>query len=475
MKIENIRMGLATNSSSMHSIIFNLDAPSRDWQNAEFGWDEFCCNCDSAKKMYLAATLYQNMRNIGEDIARAVIESWVKTELVETDEGGFFYGIDHQSLMTLPFNAQTEQPDKRFFQELMAYYMNPELAIVGGNDNIEEDHVFDFQGERHRHLIETDEHSGMQICRKDPNTGHWVLFNRHNGTKIRMHFDKNAPAYTKAFAPELVDVKITDFCPFDCSYCYQDSTKEGVHGDTEYIERLADALKEMGTFEVALGGGEPTMHPDFVKILKQFRKCGIVPNFTTRSGKWLKDETIREAVRNYAGKFAVSINSVHDMERAWHLTDEYGMANGDFDYDKGRHQCRIGFQYVMGSTKLDELSKILRAIPYGCEMTLLGYKDVGRGAYYKPHKYDGWLKVVQDSTKHTCSRIGIDTALANQYKDAVLEAVDERLVTFKEGNFSMYVDAVTRRAAASSYCSEDEFVDASKTYGKAWLELFEKF
>lgn len=471
MKIENIRLGLATNSSSTHSIIFNLDARSRDWEDCEFGWDEFCCNCEDSKRMYLSAVLYHNLHeSVGNDIARAVVESWVETELKELESGDWFYGIDHQSLMTLPVNAQTGQPDKEFFKELLAYYLDPKLAIVGGNDN---DGPKIFTKGREDHLVETDGHDKTHVCRKDPNTGHWVLFNRYNGTKIRMHFDKDAPDYAKAFAPELVDIKITDYCPIGCAYCYQDSTKEGVHGDWKFIESLAYSLKDMGVFEVALGGGEPTMHPDFVKILKKFRGYGIVPNFTTRSHKWLKDDKVREAVKKYAGKFAVSVSRVYDMERAWHLADEFAMSKSEYNYDERRHQCRMGFQYVMGSTKQDEFRDLIRAIPYGCEMTLLGYKEVGRGSTYKPYKYGGWLQVVKDVGEH--KSIGIDTSLANQHKDAILEAVDKRLVTFEEGKFSMYVDAVTQRAAPSSYCSEDEYIDVKSTYGRHWQKLFERF
>ena len=471
MKIENIRMGLATNSSSSHSIIFNLDDSSQDWEDCRFGWNEFCCNCEDSKRMYLAAMLYQNMSDsVGDDIARAVVKSWVETELKELEDGDF-YGIDHQSLMTLPVNAQTGQPDKKFFQELLAYYMNPKLAIVGGNDN-ESSTTYTYE-DRENHLISTDGYRGTHVCRKDPKTGHWVLFNRCNGTKIRMHFDKNAPDYTKAFAPELLDIKLTDFCPENCSYCYQDSTIEGKHGDTEFIKSLAYSLGELGVFEVALGGGEPTMHPDFIKILKTFRGYGIVPNFTTRSYKWLKDEKIREAVKRYAGKFAVSVSRVEDMERAWHFADEFKMSHSKYDYNERRHRCRMGFQYVMGSTKQDDFRDLIRAIPWHCEMTLLGYKEVGRGSTYEPYPYDDWLQVVKDVGK--CKSIGIDTSLANQYRGDVLEAVDKCLVTFEEGKFSMYIDAVTQRAAPSSYCDEGKYVDVKSKYGNDWQKLFEKF
>lgn len=471
MKIENVRVGLATNSSSTHSIIFNLDAHSRDWEDGEFGWNEFCCNCGPSKRMYLGATLWHNLQHLGEDIARAVVQSWVDAELPPAGEYGSHF-VDHGGLMTLPIDSRTELPDKEFFDELLAYYLKPEVAIVGGNDN-EEPRIFT-EG-RHDHMVDTDSRNGIHLCRKDPNTGHWVLFNRRTGTKIRMHFDKNAPDYTKACAPELVDIKITDYCPHGCSYCYQDSALDGSHCDMDFIQRLAWDFKDLGVFEVALGGGEPTMHPKFAKILQKFRNSGIVPNFTTRSYKWLKNTSIREAVKEYAGKFAISISNLHDMQRAWHIADAFKMVDGDFDYDRRRPGCRLGFQYVMGSSDLNEFAKILKRIPWNTDLTLLGYKEKGRGSSYKPYSYSGWLKTLLDVADRIGGRVGIDTALANQHKDAVLEAVDKSLVTFEEGKFSMYVDAVSQRAAPSSYCSEEETVDVAGKHGRDWLRLFERF
>ncbi|MHA1796119.1 MAG: radical SAM protein [Promethearchaeota archaeon] len=458
MKIENIRLGLATNSSSSHSIIFNLNAHSQDWENAEFGWNEFCCNCKDSKRMYLASVLYQNLQNqVGDDIARAVVESWAKTQLVSSDD---YYGIDHQSLIDLPVNAQTGLPDKIFFKELMNAYLDPKLAIVGGNDN---DDYVRFMDDRQDHLIPTDT-GRTHICRQDVNTGHWALFNKNNGTKIRFHFDKNVPDYKKAFAPELIDCKIINYCPIGCDFCYQDSTPDGVHGNYNYIKSLIYYFAKMGVFEVAIGGGEPTMHPDFVDILKAFHDKGIVPNFTTRNYKWFSEEKIREAVKKYAGKFAVSVSNVQDVERSCKLANEFSVL-------KSFVGVQMGFQYVMGSTTLDEFKDLIQAIPYHCEMTLLGYKEVGRGTTYKPFNYDGWLEIIQDSTK----KIGIDTSLALQYKEEILKSVNKQLVTFEEGKFSMYVDAVTQRAAPSSYCSEDQYVNMPNPHKINWEELFKKF
>ena len=46
------------------------------------------------------------------------------------------------------------------------------------------------------------------------------LFDRSNGTKVRFAIGP----YTKAKRPELVDIKITDFCPAQCSFCLDPET-----------------------------------------------------------------------------------------------------------------------------------------------------------------------------------------------------------------------------------------------------------
>ena len=57
------------------------------------------------------------------------------------------------------------------------------------------------------------------------------LFDRSNGTKVRFAIGP----YTKAKRPELVDIKITDFCPAMCPACYMGSTPSGEHSSMENI------------------------------------------------------------------------------------------------------------------------------------------------------------------------------------------------------------------------------------------------
>lgn len=59
-----------------------------------------------------------------------------------------------------------------------------------------------------------------------------VFFDRRNGTKLRFAIGK----YEKASKPELVDIKISDYCSYGCSWCYQGSTTLGQHSTPENVD-----------------------------------------------------------------------------------------------------------------------------------------------------------------------------------------------------------------------------------------------
>lgn len=65
---------------------------------------------------------------------------------------------------------------------------------------------------------------------------------------------------------------------------------------------------------MAIGGhGEPTLHPDFIKVLGTFADLGIVPNYTT-NGMHLTPEII-EATKTYSGGVAISCHP--HLEKFW--------------------------------------------------------------------------------------------------------------------------------------------------------------
>jgi len=111
--------------------------------------------------------------------------------------------------------------------------------------------------------------------------------------------------------PETVDISITDKCGFGCSYCYQDSRPERDHAPKELVEKVLRGFDEP-PYQVAIGGGEPTLHPDFEYILRTAREIGTVPNYTT-AGHHMTD-SIARATNEVCGGVAMTFHAFKGVD-----------------------------------------------------------------------------------------------------------------------------------------------------------------
>lgn len=454
MKILNVRLGLATNSSSSHSLIFlprGTNAEAVDPANGTncYGWDYFQLVTPEAKRDYLATAIFSQLRHeMGDEIAETVARAWVVGTTITEDAY-----IDHQSTWTFPRNWDGKGLDREFFDDFEQFIMRDDLIIAGGNDNDDEAPQATYlPGTRSLgRVLPVESYRDPYVARKDGD--YWTLFNRENGTKIRLTFkgDEFKGLPTRSRAPELIDIKITDYCPFDCGYCYQGSTKEGKHAETSWISSLAYNLRDLRVFEVALGGGEPTLHPQFTDILQSFRYNNIVPNFTTKNLGWLKDKEKRTEIFEKAGAFAYSAETADNVKELIALAKKHDIATGSYHYSNTSMRATI--QHVVGVADEAEFRKILETCAKNyLPITLLGYKEVGRGPLFGKKPSSKWLKVVKEVSDQHHLRVGIDTALADSHWEALLEAgVKETCMTRVEGQFSCYIDAVAKTINVSSY------------------------
>lgn len=242
INIFNIRDGFANNSSSTHSIIF-ADAPpsAKSSYDTDFGWDYFTVADKTGVLDYIRATLCSNMKyDMNSEYIRCVVDNWIGEPYNYDDSNRWseFPSVDHQSCVMLPMVFDESALDKRFFLEFKNLLLENNTLILGGNDNDEELHsLHDTKGTATSFL--TDRSS--MICKKS-GEDYWTLFDRQYGTKYRLTFTKNGQEFikpTKAWSPDLVDVKITDFCTFGCDFCLIPNTliSETDLG-TKYIEDI---------------------------------------------------------------------------------------------------------------------------------------------------------------------------------------------------------------------------------------------
>jgi len=144
------------------------------------------------------------------------------------------------------------------------------------------------------------------------------------GKTLRFQLDENLPI-TELEYPEFYDVKVTSKCNGQCPYCYQDSKYENKHTPVlETFKKIFSSLSENDRpFQIAFGGGEPTLHPEFIDILKASYDLGIVPNYTTNGTNLTSD--IIDATKKYCGGVAISCHQHLDWEKGFKKLVENGI------------------------------------------------------------------------------------------------------------------------------------------------------
>lgn len=501
VQILQIRSGFACNSSSTHSIaILPVGQAAEDDEafDDSYGWNSFICASSEAKDRYLASILQaQISSSCGPHLTSALVNEIFGFEIDSSAS------IDHQSVFMLPLSEDQASIHLEFFEAFRKWLADPRILILGGNDNSESTHGWDGLPEARPMPFER-ESEKRWIARRDEASDSWTLFCPADGSKIRLRlqpegkFDEapvpGSPAPKAAWerqqdeklsSPELMDIKITDACPYKCSFCYQGSMPKGEHASLASIGLIADRLAKANVFEVALGGGEPTLHPDFPEILEIFASRGIVPNFTTKNLSWLRGPHAARILRT-CGAFAFSAQTAAEAQRAFDGYDDAlksPAGNGQSVSEAAGHpgKGKMTIQHVVGVASPAEITKITEiCLSRGAKLTLLGYKTNGRGeiALIEPEALAtlqaaeaGWMNAVTSAAQRLNKRwasIGVDTALAAKFQKELENMGNSSIfVRDKEGAQSGYVDGVAMTISPSSYSDTPP-----QPFGDDWLSVW---
>jgi MoaA/NifB/PqqE/SkfB family radical SAM enzyme len=121
-------------------------------------------------------------------------------------------------------------------------------------------------------------------------------------------------------APFTVCLWLTDYCNLDCAYCYA-KPFSGRRMETERTLRLIDEFIELGVFDLTLAGGEPTLHPAVLDIVRHSVEGGLRVGLLS-NGVSLSDRTIARLEetttrRNFLLQISLdsAVAGVNDMAR----------------------------------------------------------------------------------------------------------------------------------------------------------------
>lgn len=251
--------------------------------------------------------------------------------------------------------------------------------------------------------------------------------------------------------PETIDVKITEICDVGCKECYMDSTAKGIHCDISLIEKLIDGF-DTPPYQIALGGGEPTYHPEFINILELIRSKGVIPNYTT-SGKFLDKfannsnniiNDIIDASVEYCGGVSLSYHP--------HLGSKWFKTTYNTLYRKGlggklNIQVIVDNNIVQTLSTLQEMFKVARINL----ILLFYYPDVGRSNIKGLMDKQTYMVDLPNKLKEIISTSYWSIAFSEGLIPYFLsrDILPTSFVRSSEGLYSCYVDNYGRMSKSS--------------------------
>lgn len=300
----------------------------------------------------------------------------------------------------------------------------------------------------------TDGNLADLVVKHYPDENYGIRFNKRTGYFMRIE-DKGypEPLWSK-HGPELLDISITNWCDKGCSFCYRKSTVKGQHMSIDDYRVIMEQAREMDVLQVALGGGNPNQHPDFIQILETTVQHDIVPCYTT-NGRGLSQEILK-VTADLCGSVAISAYEPYsEFREHLELLFAYGIkANVHFVTDARSIDTAIEWLENPPSF-LDGINSIV----------FLNYKPIGRnpnlGMLLKdPLKIAKFYQLVNE--RKQAFKIGFDSCSISgvvKYSNAntnFFEGCDA-------GRFSAFIDEHMRMMPCS-FMTNNDWYGSLKTH-----------
>lgn len=266
-------------------------------------------------------------------------------------------------------------------------------------------------------------------------------------------------------SPEIVDISITNMCNMNCEYCYTNSGPELEHGRDDLVSTILSGFKTV-PYQIALGGGEPTLHPNFPQILKEAHELGTVPNYTT-NGSFLSDDVIK-ATNDFCGGVAMTYHTFKGF--SW-FQKKYKNLRSSLNCQVNVHL--IADRYVVKS--LENLIELQEEMGRPINLVLLAYDpNIGRAKFNRTMTRTIYTKELPEVLKKALKnemRIAYSEGLSSYFLSRPEIGINTEFSTIAEGHFSCYFDSRGRihKSSFSEVGHKNNCFEVSSQ--KLWNEL----
>lgn len=259
-----------------------------------------------------------------------------------------------------------------------------------------------------------------------------------DGTRVKETLDKNATEFISTF-PDSFDCKITSFCSRNCSFCHEDSSINGKHGDI-LNAKFINSLKPYT--EVALGGGEVTSHPDLLKFLQKLKDKNIIANLTVSQEEFMEKIDLLYHLSNKRLIYGLGVSYRNDSIKDNRIIKYF------------QSFPNLVIHVINGIVNKRSLMTLANK---DLKVLILGYKMIRRGKDF----YNESVKINQDFlykdirsiiSKKMFDVVSFDNLALEQLKVKRLLSDEEWKIFFQgsDGQSTLYVSVPENKFASSS-------------------------
>lgn len=202
----------------------------------------------------------------------------------------------------------------------------------------------------------------------------WLILEQRNRRRAGAPEGRAAPESLEV--PTEAHLQITSACPLPCQSCHIEPQASGSHVPVSTLLQRLDALAAAGIRRVALGGGEPLLHPGLSEIASGALQRGITLGVTS-SGLGLDAEKLK--ILKSFSQVNLSLDGLGEDFR-----ESRGYRGDGRVLESLRELAaagiRTGVNLVLSRSNLESLDRTAEAISStgARELQLLRLKPVGR-------------------------------------------------------------------------------------------------
>ncbi len=210
-------------------------------------------------------------------------------------------------------------------------------------------------------------HSGETFIREWSDRDTFNSFNNWKGLLYSAHYERIAQRKT-LLPPIEARIDLTLRCNLNCAWCNSAVYRKYDHElGVNFVYRLVDFLTTWGVKSVCwAGGGEPTQHPQFNKILEYAAKkglaAGILSNGTSRK------QSIHETIGKFARWVGISVDAgcAKTYKKLKGANLFLQVLNNLSVMVENSEKCNVGYKFLISPANQHEIF-------YACERA----KDIG--------------------------------------------------------------------------------------------------